>query len=265
MPIDEGAAVPVRQFLNLPIADLDLDQVVNWCRTRSSAPGFAYVVTPNVDHVVQLYAQPHSPVTHAFRTAYLSADLCICDSRILSLFARRCGFTLPVVPGSDLTAALFEKVFTHGHRVVVVGGRDDTISRLKRAFPGPEYIQHLPPFGLARDEPAQDRVADFVAEANADFILFIVGAPQSEIIASKCRARGARRGVAFCVGASIDFLLGDRPRAPRWVQRLHLEWAHRLASEPGRLWRRYLVEGPRVFRIVKQWRSGTLEPFDLPS
>jgi N-acetylglucosaminyldiphosphoundecaprenol N-acetyl-beta-D-mannosaminyltransferase len=74
--------------------------------------------------------------------------------------------------------------------------------------------------------------------------------------------RGASRGVGLCIGASVDFVLGDRPRAPRWVQRLNLEWAFRLASEPARLWRRYLVEGPRIFLLFWRWKHGRLGQID---
>jgi exopolysaccharide biosynthesis WecB/TagA/CpsF family protein len=56
------------------------------------------------------------------------------------------------------------------------------------------------------------------------------------------------------VGASLEFLAGEKRRAPRLVQAASMEWAFRLLSEPGRLWRRYLVEGPAIFRIWLDWR-----------
>ena len=94
---------------------------------------------------------------------------------------------------------------------------------------------------------------DFVCAQDTGIILFATGAPQSEILAHRCLERSEASGVGLCIGASIDFLLGDQNRAPKWMQRLGLEWAHRLASNPARLWRRYLVEGPRIFLIVAQW------------
>ena len=65
------------------------------------------------------------------------------------------------------------------------------------------------------------------------------------------RRCGWRKGVfALCVGASIDFLTGKQKRAPRAMQRTGLEWPHRLASDPSRMWRRYLVRGPGIFRLA---------------
>jgi exopolysaccharide biosynthesis WecB/TagA/CpsF family protein len=76
-----------------------------------------------------------------------------------------------------------------------------------------------------------------------------VGCPAQELIAGEIGRLGRTRGIALCVGASIDFVIGRRPRAPKWLQRCGLEWAYRLVSEPRRLWRRYLVESPRIFGI----------------
>ena len=70
-------------------------------------------------------------------------------------------------------------------------------------------------------------------------------------------ARAHKGGVILCVGAAVDFLSGSLPRAPQSWQRFGLEWLHRLLSEPRRLWRRYLVDGPKVFLIyLRRVRAG---------
>ena len=106
---------------------------------------------------------------------------------------------------------------------------------------------------MLRNEGAIDAIVDFVARERADFTLFAIGAPQSEIVAAKCKVDRRCRGVGLCIGASIEFLVDRKRRAPIWMQRLHLEWAFRLLSEPRRLWRRYLVTGPRIFALA--WRE----------
>jgi exopolysaccharide biosynthesis WecB/TagA/CpsF family protein len=63
------------------------------------------------------------------------------------------------------------------------------------------------------------------------------------------------RGVGLCVGAALDFLSGRTERAPKWMRMAGLEWLHRLLSEPGRLWKRYLVAGPKVFSLFAAWRA----------
>jgi exopolysaccharide biosynthesis WecB/TagA/CpsF family protein len=79
--------------------------------------------------------------------------------------------------------------------------------------------------------------------------------PQQEMIAHAIAAQSGARGTALCIGASIDFLTGRARRAPRWMQRLSIEWLHRLLSDPARLWRRYLIEGPRIFAMAWRWRK----------
>jgi UDP-N-acetyl-D-mannosaminuronic acid transferase (WecB/TagA/CpsF family) len=136
MPIEAERAFPSRHFLDIAFAAADFDDVLGWCRNRSSEPGFAYVVTPNVDHVVRLFPKAPSALTADFRAAYAGAALRICDSRILAQLARLAGVELPVVTGSDLTAALFDRVFARGHRIALVGGQPDTCARLAERCPG---------------------------------------------------------------------------------------------------------------------------------
>ncbi len=66
------------------------------------------------------------------------------------------------------------------------------------------------------------------------------------------RERGQARGLALCVGASINFLTGDERRAPGWMQRLGIEWLYRLLQDPRRLAARYLLRGPRVFGLLRR-------------
>ena len=62
-------------------------------------------------------------------------------------------------------------------------------------------------------------------------------------------------GIGLCVGASLDFLGGKAQRAPKWMQQTRLEWLHRLAQEPQRMWKRYLVDGPKVVFLWWEWRK----------
>jgi exopolysaccharide biosynthesis WecB/TagA/CpsF family protein len=155
------------------------------------------------------------------------------------------------VAGSDLTARLFAGHFTPAHRIAIIGGSAEMIAALRARYPALTILHHEPPMGLLTNPAARSEVVDFVRAAQADFTLFAIGAPQSEIVALRCLEDGGCRGVALCIGASIEFIIGAKRRAPRWMQRAKLEWLFRLASEPRRLWRRYLVEGPRIFAIYR--------------
>jgi exopolysaccharide biosynthesis WecB/TagA/CpsF family protein len=243
-------ASDVAEFLGLRFARLDLAAACEWVLARAYAPGFSYLITPNVDHMVRL----HRADDPALWRAYRDASLRVCDSRILAKLARWSGLDLPVVAGSDLTARLLATSLPEGTRIALIGGSISQRNWLAAARPEAELFHHEPPMGLRTNREAQAAAASFIETARPHLILLTVGAPQSEIVAELVKMRGRGQGVALCVGASLEFLTGEKRRAPRLVQAASMEWAFRLLSEPGRLWRRYLVEGPAIFRIWLDWR-----------
>jgi exopolysaccharide biosynthesis WecB/TagA/CpsF family protein len=107
--------------------------------------------------------------------------------------------------------------------------------------------------GLRRDAAARSAAAQFIADSRARFSFIAVGSPQQELIAAEAKTIPGAAGTALCVGAGLDFLTGRQKRAPRLARILGLEWAHRLFSDPRRMWRRYLLEGPRIFLLTYRW------------
>lgn len=238
------------RFLGIDFANMSYAQAASEVDQLSRRSGFSYIVTPNVDHIVQLHEGQDEAVVSAFRTAYRDAHLRFCDSRVVQLLAQWRGVHLDVVTGSDLTAYLFNEGHLDGLRVAVIGGDDTIRQELQERYPAIDLEQHRPPMGLLKDPVACTQIVEFIGTGSFDIALFAIGAPQSEIIAHQCHLSSQSRGVALCIGASIEFLLGRKARAPRWMQRARLEWAFRLLSEPRRLWRRYLLIGPRIFRLA---------------
>lgn len=236
-------------YLGLSFDQLDEEAVAALLRERRADMGFAYLVTPNVDHVVRLSKLDRDGEEWA---SYRTAAWRLCDSRILALLAFVQGIRLPVVAGSDLTARLLHGIVEPGDRVCLIGGYEGDAAVLARLRPDIVVVQHIPPSGLRADRSARAAAARFAADSGARFTLIAVGSPQQELIAAEIAGLPGARGTALCVGASIDFLTGRAGRAPRWMQGLALEWLHRLLSNPRRLWRRYLVEGPRI--VLLAWR-----------
>jgi N-acetylglucosaminyldiphosphoundecaprenol N-acetyl-beta-D-mannosaminyltransferase len=245
------------QFLDLGFDTLGpavvAEAILQMCRSEK----FAYVVTPNVDHIVKLHRRPPDDELWA---AYCQADLCLCDSRILQVLAHRSGVELPLVTGSDLTLGL---LLTFGLleqgadgtqlSVTIIGGDAALERSLVDRYPRFHWFHHIPPMGVLADPAAQDDIINFVERVKADIVFFAIGAPQSELLCHRIARAGNARGVALCTGASLEFVTGAKRRAPVFLQRLKLEWLFRLLSEPTRLWRRYLVEGPAIFRIWYRW------------
>jgi len=241
------------EFLDLQFDIGDCDAFLNCIVRQAGADEFAYVVTPNVDHMVQLHGK--GDAAQSLWPAYRQAFLTICDSRILTHLARLSGLDLPAVPGSDLTARLLERQEVAGMHLHIVGGTQELLSDLERQFPKVRWTQFEPPANVLRNQAAQEAIVKSVVAERADVTLFAFGAPQSEIVCHRILTAGGARGIALCIGASLEFVTGKKQRAPLIWQKLSLEWMFRLLTEPRRLWRRYLVVGPRIFRIWKRWHK----------
>jgi exopolysaccharide biosynthesis WecB/TagA/CpsF family protein len=212
--------------------------------------GLAYVVTPNVDHVVRLKDDPQ------FRESYAAASFVLLDSRVLASLLRLTGQgRLPVCTGSDLTAELFRHVIRPDDPIVLVGGRPEQAAALAARYGLRNLRHHDPPMGFINDPAATTACLEFLeAQSPFRFGFLAVGSPQQEFVARALKARGQARGLVLCVGAALDFLTGEARRAPAWMQRLSLEWLHRLLQNPGRLAHRYLVRGPRILAITRSLR-----------
>ena len=209
---------------------------------------YGYVVTPNVDHLIRLHDDAD------FRSLYEQARYVLLDSRVLAKLVR---FThrlqLPVCTGSDLTRQLFERVIAPADKIVVVGGTAQQLQQLTSRYGLTNVVHCDPPRGFIDDPAAVDACLQFIeAHSPFRFCLLAVGSPRQEILAQRLQARGVARGLALCVGASIDFMTGVERRAPQWMQACALEWLHRLLQNPGRMTHRYLVRGPRVFRLLRK-------------
>jgi len=240
-------------FLDVEFDVEPADRLVSRIGAVTAETPFQFLVTPNVDHIVRLHRR--GTEVPGLGDVYGRADYCICDSRVLALLARWRGVNLPVLPGSDLTDILLDRLVARGDRVAIVGGDQSTLQALRDRYPHLEFVQHCPPMGLLRDASARREAADFIASQKARYAFICVGSPQQELIAAEAATIPGGRGLALCVGASLDFLTGKEKRAPKLARRFGLEWAHRLLSNPKRMWRRYLVEGPEIFLLAYRWRK----------
>ena len=239
------AATATTRFLGIDFAALSRAQVMDGLLAASRDGRYGYVVTPNVDHIVKLYdgAIP--------RADYLGAALTLCDSRIVARLARFAGVTLDVHPGSDLVCAIFDDPRFAARRIAIAGASAEQFARLSALLPGYDLsFIDVPMLTVGSDDWHRSLAA--AAAAEWDLALLCFSFPKQEMFAHQLTALRDRGGLALCVGASIDFITGDQTRAPRAMQRLHMEWLYRLATNPARLWRRYLVDGPRIFRIYHQ-------------
>jgi N-acetylglucosaminyldiphosphoundecaprenol N-acetyl-beta-D-mannosaminyltransferase len=162
--------------------------------------------------------------------------------------------------GSDMLLPLLQAAADDGVRVGFLGGRREMHERLERVLPrlapglGPVALW-APDRAVVDDAEASARLADEVRAAGVELLVVGLGKPRQERwLAAHLPSSGAKVGLAF--GAAADFLAGEASRAPSLVRRWGLEWAYRLAREPRRLSRRYLLQGPpALWRLLRHSRS----------
>lgn len=214
-----------------------------------------FVVTPNVDHTVLLQSN------EGLRQAYALADLVLADGFPLVWASRLLSRPLPErVAGSDLVPALFSAI-PRGEtlRVFLLGAAPGVADRaahnIQARWPQIQVVgTYSPPLGFERSPAENAKIVELVAAAQPDVLVIGLGAPKQECWIQQHHSH-VRAKVALCVGATIDFLAGEKKRAPRWMQRIGLEWFYRMSSEPKRLVRRYALDAWHFPQIVwKQWR-----------
>jgi N-acetylglucosaminyldiphosphoundecaprenol N-acetyl-beta-D-mannosaminyltransferase len=230
--------------INLHPCRLDeaVDELCRWIGA-ADLDRCRYVVTPNVNHAVLL--QRH----RGFARAYADADFVLADGAPLVLLSRLFGRAIPErVAGSDLVPKLFDRGQPERPiRTFLLGALPEVSERAARMaeerWPGVKVVgRDSPPLGFERNPAENDRILAGVAAARPDVLIVGLGAPKQELWVH--RHRGAIRAkVVLCVGATIDFIAGEKRRAPIWMRRSGLEWVHRVATEPKRLSGRYLRDG----------------------
>jgi exopolysaccharide biosynthesis WecB/TagA/CpsF family protein len=241
------------------IDDLDLARFLVLAKSFDGSR-CAYVVTPNVDHLIRCHEDP------SYMELYRAADYVLLDSRFAAYLLRAVkGLKLPVCPGSDLLPMLLDTIVKPADAVVLIGGTAEQAQMLAREYSLSHMRHHNPPMGFINDRAAIEQCLEFIERASPfRFCFIVVGSPQQELLAHELKARARARGLVLCLGASLNFLTGVEKRAPLWMRRVGLEWLYRLWQDPKRLARRYLVRGPKFFGHLRRARF-ILRPNPHPS
>lgn len=237
------------RFLGLDYDALEEGDVLSLLIARNPKAPFAGIVTPNADHLVRMSR------SEKIAGAYHGASMRLNDSRIVSALAKLRRIPLTTVPGSDLLSGLFHSPhFDAGWPILVVGGTPQMFARLVAAFGLSAATHYDAPMGLLSDPAKMAMTVSYIETHPARFVLLAVGSPQQELIAQAVTEGGKATGIGLCIGAAVEFLVHPERRAPRWMSRWGLEWLYRLSREPKRLWRRYLVDSPKLFNLAfKDW------------
>jgi exopolysaccharide biosynthesis WecB/TagA/CpsF family protein len=252
----------------IPSGDQRMRVLNTWVDAISGAEVLSILSEPSSDGPRHLcYVNAHSLNLayrdDAYRDALARAHLVLNDGIGLELAARMRGRGFPEnLNGSDFTLRLLSLAAEKEWRVYLYGGHPGVAAaardRLYERIAGLNIVGVCDGYTQRTDE----EIVEDIAASRADVVVVALGQPQQELwLNTHLQDTGCHLGVG--VGAFLDFVSGRVVRAPRWMNRLGIEWLFRLVQEPGRLWRRYIVGNP-VF-LWRAWRLRTADLIEAPA
>ncbi len=193
--------------------------------------------TLNMDHLVKRRGD------EKFRAAYDRATFVTADGAPIVALARRQGAKLERTTGADMVWPVCELAARDGIPVYFFGSSKESLDaasvELKAKYPSLDIRgMESPPMGFDPSSKEADAYGQRIVASGAKLCFVLLGAPKQELFSDRMWMRYPRLGF-LCVGAAVDFISGQQKRAPVLMQKLNLEWAWRLMTNPGRLAMRY--------------------------
>ncbi|MCD2100066.1 WecB/TagA/CpsF family glycosyltransferase [Rhodococcus rhodochrous] len=211
-------------------------------------PSPSLLMTLNVDQVLELEKNP--TLFNAFRTAAIRTI----DGVPLQWLSRKvAGTSVHRNTGADLLEIVTDKGRERAWRIAIAGGApgvaDEAAEKLKLKYGGASVEAVEFPRISGPDGHATRSVIASFERGNFDLVFLCLGCPKQETWFLENRQH-LPAGVYIGAGAAVDFSSGRKKRAPQVLQNFGLEWFWRMAAEPSRLWRRYLVRGPMFVKVI---------------
>ena len=229
-------------MLGIAFDPLTERQTIETMFERMEAGEGGLVVTSNLDHLRRAHREER------YRRLVSGAHLNVADDMPIVWASRLRGRRLPErVTGADLVHGLVEGAARRGRSVFLLGGNPGVAEQASGVWtdlhPSLRIAgTHCPPMGFESDEGEMESMREMLRSSEPDLVLVALGSPKQEYLIESLRNE-LPKAWWIGVGISFSFVAGDVRRAPRWMQRVGLEWLFRLGCEPRRLAKRYLVQG----------------------
>lgn len=241
--------LPAVKIDTLMVHPLTMDQTIDELEHLISTPGVSQHVVVNAAKVVAAHADPE------LRHVIEACDVINADGMSIVWASRLLGTPLPErVTGIDAMFELLKRGEERGWSIYLLGARPEVIptvvSRVHAQYPHVNIVGHRHGYWSPSEEKGV--VAD-IRESGADLLFVALPTPAKELFVGRNRQElGVRLVVG--VGGSFDIIAGRTTRAPLWMQKAGMEWAYRVAQEPGRMWRRYLIGNTQYINLIgRQW------------
>jgi len=242
-------------FLGIPIHDLTMRDTLIRLEQMIARKRFHQVATANLNFVRNASSNP------SLMRILRRCDLVLPDGMPLVWASGLLGKRLQQrVTGADLVPTLAQQSAEKGWKIFLLGSTEETTLRamawMKEESPGVKFTGYLCPPISPIDDMANDEIVETINTSGSDILLVSFGNPKQEEWLARFGSR-LKVSVGIGIGGALGFIGGFESRAPEWMQKSGLEWAHRLAQSPKRLAERYLKDastliGPLPRQIAAQ-------------
>lgn len=253
-------------LLGMRFAALTADELLDRIFEQLEAAEGGWIVTANLDFLRRYVYNP------TIRDLYREADIVVADGMPLVWASRIQGDRLPErIAGSTIIWSIVERAAVRGRSIYLLGGQEQSrikaAKRFRSEFPSLKIAGQQGP--IISDPPSNEQLAEicgYLKTCEPDIVLCGFGSPKQEYVIRAARAVIPHAWM-IGVGISFSFVSGDVARAPIWMRKAGMEWLHRLAQEPSRLAKRYLIDDvPFAFTLfsvalVKRIRHRYLASF----
>ncbi len=242
------------KFMNTEVDNLTMDEALDRIDELIQENRSAYVVTPNVDHLVQL--ERGGELTEVYK----HADLILTDGKPLIWISKWYGTPIKEkISGSDLFPRLCALAANKGYKMYFLGAAEGVAAKaaenLEKRFSGLQVAgTYSPPFGFEKDEAEMEKIKRQIKEVAPQILIVGLGCPKQELFILHHRDE-LGVPISLGLGASLDFEAGNIKRAPKWMADHGLEWLFRITQDPKRMAKRYLVDDRKILRMAFKYRK----------
>lgn len=243
------------EFMNIEIDNLLMEEVLFEIEKLIKLERNAYVVTPNVDHIVQLQYD------NVLKEIYKSANLILADGMPLIWISKL--YRKPIkqkISGSDLFPLLCELSAKKGYKMFFLGAAEGVANiaaeKLMKKYDKLNVVGvYSPPIGFEKNSTEVNKIKDIINDAKPDILIVGLGAPKQEKFIYQNRME-LNVSLSLGLGASLDFEAGKVKRAPKWMREYGLEWFYRFLQEPRRMFKRYFIDDLKILGLIFKYRNG---------
>ncbi|MGF2082644.1 WecB/TagA/CpsF family glycosyltransferase [Enterococcus casseliflavus] len=243
------------KLLNIEVDNLSMNEAVSEAEKLILSDNFSYIVTPNIDHVVQLEEN------ELLKKSYENSSLVLTDGKPLIWLSKLKGDPIKEkLSGSDFFPKICELSCKKGYRIFLLGAAEGVADIAKKnlevKYPGLIITgTYSPPYNFENNQNEIKKIIEIINSSDSQILAVGLGAPKQEIFLYEMLMMNELHiNLALAIGATIDFEAHKIKRSPKWISDIGFEWLFRVTQDPKRLFKRYWNDLIRIIPLLIKYR-----------